>query len=108
MQELLWIDRIAVDAGLIVQVRAGGAAGRTDLADHLADLDALSDLHVDLGEMAVAGREAIAMIDLDHAAVTTAPASFGHRPGGGCVYRIATVAAEVDPSVHRGLADEWI
>src|SRR5215475_5803442 len=91
MQELLRVDGIAVDAGFIVQGRAGRTTGRADLADDLADLDALSDLYVDLGEMAVAGREAVAVIDLDHAAVAAAPARFGDRSGGGCVHRIAAV-----------------
>src|ERR1700741_4638379 len=72
-QELLRIDRFAVDPGLIVQMRTGGAAGRTDRADHLSDLDLLADLDVDFGEMAVAGRQPVAVIDLDHPPIATAP-----------------------------------
>ena len=38
-QEFLRIDRVAVDARLVVQMRAGRAAGRADPADDLADPD---------------------------------------------------------------------
>src|ERR1700687_1573792 len=37
-------------AGLIGQMRPGGPAGRAEPADHLADLDRLSDADADLGE----------------------------------------------------------
>src|ERR1700712_429113 len=73
-QELLRIDRIAVDPGFIMQMRAGGAAGRTDRADHLSDLDDIADLDVDFRQMAVAGREPVAVVDLDHPAVAAGPA----------------------------------
>src|SRR4051812_18484190 len=59
-QETLWIDRFAVDAGLVVQMRSSGAAGRADLADDLASLDGVADLGVDAGEVAVARRHAVA------------------------------------------------
>src|SRR5690349_17002135 len=43
-QKLLRIDGFAVDAGFIMQMRTGGATGRSDFADHLADLHVLADL----------------------------------------------------------------
>src|SRR4051794_13038474 len=73
-QEFLRIDRFAIDAGFVVQMRSGRAAGRADPADGLADLDLLADLHFDLRHVTVAGREAIAVIDLDHLAVAAVPA----------------------------------
>src|SRR6202035_1340311 len=42
-QKFLRIDRFAVDAGLVMQMRAGGASGRGQAGDHLADADALSE-----------------------------------------------------------------
>src|SRR5690349_21780180 len=45
-QELLRIDRIAIDARFIMQMRPRRAAGRADAADDLSDAHALSDLHV--------------------------------------------------------------
>src|SRR5262245_13238978 len=68
-QELLRIDRVAVDARLIVQMRPGRAAGRADLADGLTHSDLLADLHVDFGQMAVARRKAVAVVDFDQIAV---------------------------------------
>src|SRR5204863_5083698 len=73
-QKLLRIDGIAINAGFVVQMRARRATGRADRADHLADLDDLADLDVDLGEMAVAGRQSVAVVDLDHAAIAALPA----------------------------------
>src|SRR5262249_40116751 len=58
-QKLLRIDGVAIDARLVVQMRSGGAAGRADAADDLADLDALPDLDIDLRQVAVAGRKAV-------------------------------------------------
>src|SRR5690348_10659085 len=50
-QEPLRIDRVAVDARLVMQMWPGRTAGRADLADHLANADVLSDLHVDLRQV---------------------------------------------------------
>ena len=47
-QEFLRVDRFAFDACFVVQMRAGGAAGRADLADGLPDAHLLADLDVDL------------------------------------------------------------
>ena len=60
-QEFLRVDRFAVDPGFVMQMRAGRAAGGTDLADHLSDLDGLADLDADLRQVAVAGRQAVAV-----------------------------------------------
>ena len=78
-QEFLRIDRLAVDARLVMQMRAGRAAGRADLADGLADPHRLADLDVDLRQVAVAGGEAVAVVDLDHLAVAAFPAGDASR-----------------------------
>ena len=108
VEEFLRIDRFAVDARLVVQMRAGRAAGRAELADHLADADLVADRDVDLRQMAVAGRKPVAVIDLDHLAVAAAPAGDGDGAGGGGVDRLADFAAEIDAGVHRGLVHERI
>src|SRR5262249_7720830 len=107
-QELLRIDRVAVDAGLVMQMRPRGTAGRSDLADDLADLDALPDLDVDLGEMPVARGEAVAVVDFNHPTVTAAPASLDHRAGSGGVNRISAIAAKINSGVHSRAPDERI
>src|SRR5579864_7535214 len=84
-----------------MQMRAGRAPGRTHAADDLADADLVADVDVDLRKVAVAGREAFPVIDLDHLAVAAAPA--GRRDGAGRrgVDRIADLAAEIEPGMHR-------
>ena len=102
------IDRFVVDAGFVVQMRAGGAAGRADAADDVADLDVLADAHVDRRQMAVAGRELVAVVDLDHLAVAAVPAGGDDGAGGGGAHRIAGVAAHVHAGVHRRTTEERI
>src|SRR5262245_13449011 len=107
-QEALRIDRFAVDPRLVVQMRSGGAAGRADLADDLAGLDRMADLGVDAGEVAVARRDAVAVVDLDHLAVAALPAGECHRAVRGCAHRVAGLAAHVEAGVHRRRFQEWI
>src|SRR5215475_74815 len=107
-QEFLRIDRVAVDAGLVVQVRAGGAPGRADLADDLADAHALALADVDGGEMAVARRQAVAVIDFHHLAVAAAPAGEHDLAGGGGTHRLAGAGAHVEPVMHGERADERV
>src|SRR5208282_172367 len=61
VKESLRIDRFAVDAGLVMQVRPGRASGRAEPADGLPRLQGLAHLDLDFGQMAVAGRQAVAM-----------------------------------------------
>src|SRR6266403_4797433 len=72
-QEFLRVDRFAVDPGFVVQMRAGRPAGRAHSADHLTDLDLIANPDADLRQMAVAGRQAVAMVDFHHAAVAAGP-----------------------------------
>src|SRR5690349_15144113 len=89
-------------------MRAGRAASRADLADHLTDLDDVPDLHVDLREMAVAGGQPVAVVDLDHAAIAAAPARRDHLAVGSGAHGIAGLGAEIEAGVHRGSTEEGI
>src|SRR5262249_38727318 len=62
--------RVAIAACLVVQRGSGGAAGRADTADDLPDANRLADLDIDRREVGIARREAVAVIDLDHLAVS--------------------------------------
>ena len=91
-----------------MEMWTGGSAGRADPADDLSDLDVLPDADVDLGQMSVARRETIAVVDLDHLAVTALPAGVAYRAGGGGFHRIAAVAAKIEPGMHRGSPEERV
>src|SRR5436189_211327 len=97
------IDRAAVDPDLVVQVAAGRAAGRAHQADQIAAVDALAGQGDPLREVAVAGLDALAVVDLDQIAVA-AIVPFGASDDAVCgrVDRGAHRAGEIDPGVHRG------
>src|SRR5262249_59341414 len=81
-QKALRVHRFAGDPRLIVQMRAGRATGRAHASDDLAGAHALAFLDVDRGKVAVAGREPVAMVDLDHLAVAAAPPRLDDGAGG--------------------------
>src|SRR5579884_1961481 len=91
-----------------MQMRTGGASGRADPADHLADADALTDLDVDLGQVAVACRKTVAVVDLHHVAVAAVPAGDGHAPVGRGAHRLAIVAAQIDAGMHGRPSEEGV
>src|SRR5262245_6276179 len=106
-QEFLRVDRFFANARLVVEMRAGRAASGADLADDLSSLDRLADAHLDRGEVAVAGGEAVAVVDIDDAAVAAAPSRGGDGAVGGGAHRIAGLAMQVEPGMHGRRAGEW-
>src|SRR6516225_4493751 len=68
VEEFLRVDGFAFDPNFIMQVRSG----RAEFANDTACTHGVADRDVDLGEMAVAGHQAIAVVDLDHLAITAA------------------------------------
>src|SRR5690242_7065611 len=89
-------------------MRAGRTAGRTYFPDDFADADELADLHIDLRQVAVTGRQAIAVIDLDHIAVAAFPARNRHAAGRGRAHGFADLSTQVDACMNRRAAQEWI
>src|SRR6187455_1908298 len=65
VQVLTRVDLRAVELDLEVEVRAGGAPGRTDLGDLLAGAHDVADLHQQLGIVRVQRAVAVAVVDLD-------------------------------------------
>src|SRR6185437_4249505 len=107
-QKFLRIDGFAVDPGFVVEVRSGRASGRSDRSDHLADPDGIADLDVDLGKMAVAGGQAVAVIDLHHSSIAAGPAGGNDFSVGGGAHGIAGCRAKVETGVHGRTAKEGI
>src|SRR5215475_11918846 len=99
-QEFLRVDRLAFEPRFVVQVRSGRAPGRADVADDLSGLDGLADANGDRRQVTVAGRQSVAVIDVDRAAIAATPARGGHRAVGGGAHRIAGLAVEIEPGMH--------
>src|SRR5689334_8809118 len=91
-----------------MQMRAGRAARGADLAENLSAPDLLADLDLDLGHVAVAGHQPVAVVDLDHLAIAAAPACNSHRAAGSGVNGIADLGAEIEAGMHGGPAQERI
>src|SRR5262249_9455036 len=107
-QELLRIDRLAIDARLIMQVRSSRASGRAHPADDLANANGLTFADVERRQVSVPRRQPVAMIDLDHLAVAAAPAGRSDLAGRGRADRVAHIAAHVEPGMHGERAHERI
>src|ERR1700681_4775443 len=91
-----------------MQMRAGRPPGRSDRADHLSDSDLIADLDADLRQMAVAGRQAVAVVDFDHAAIAASPSRRNHLSVRGRPHRVAYGGAEIETGVHGRAAEERI
>src|SRR4051794_32484056 len=84
---------------LVMERWTGRAAGRADKANKLSPCNLIADLDVEFGHMAVTSYQAVAMIDLDHVAVTALPVCFCDRAGSRSVDQIAAFAVDVDPGM---------
>src|SRR5215469_18968871 len=85
-KELRWIERLAVDPHLIVQMRAGAAAGTADRTDALMLVDAIADAHENPRQMGIARLNAVAVIDFDHPPVGAVETSEIHHARRRAVY----------------------
>src|SRR5688500_13225222 len=92
----------------MMQLPSARASRRSAHADDVTGAHPLADLHGDVGEMPVARREPVAVVDLDHLAVAALPSGNGDAAVGGGARRIAGLAAEIDAGVHGRRADERI
>src|SRR5947209_2690090 len=73
-------DGHIADAHLVVKVRPRRASGRADLTQLLAALQLLSDRDFDFRQVAVARRQAVAVVNDDHLPVAALPAGLLGRP----------------------------
>ena len=105
LQEGDRVDRLAVDPDFVMEVASGRAAGRAHQADHVAALDALAGGDQRLGKVAVAGLDAVAVLELDEVAVAAA-IIFGaaDEAVGGGVDGGSDRSGEVDSDWEAGLA----
>src|SRR5436190_1162853 len=99
-QEFLWVDGFALHACLVMKVWARRTSSRADLADHLSGFDRLSHPYFDRRQMAVSGRQTVAVIDVDRPPITAAPACGCHRAIGRRAHLLADLAVDVDARMH--------
>src|SRR5205085_35367 len=76
------INRRVVNAHLVVQVRPRRATGRADAPQWFAARDLLPDGRLDLRQVAVARRQAVAVIDLDELPIAVLPTGESDRAVG--------------------------
>ena len=91
-----------------MEVRAGRAAGRADVADDVAALHRLARLDVEPAQVAVARRQPEVVPDDDQVAVVAGVRGRLDRAVGGRVDRLALLGRDVEPLMEAGLAGERI
>src|SRR5450756_97278 len=97
---LVRVYRRVVDADFVVDVVAGGAAGVSDVADDLAAHDRLAGGNGESAHVAVAGFDAVAVIDTHHAAIAVFEAGRDDDAVGGGADGSSKWAGDVDAGVE--------
>src|SRR3546814_3666823 len=95
---------MAVAIDLEMQVRAGGEAGRADIADPLAAADVLAAAHRDAAHMAIAGAEPAAVAELHIIAEAAGAAGHRHRAGGRGMDRPEEHTSEIQSIMRHSYA----
>src|SRR5437762_10748314 len=91
-----------------MDMRAGSAAGAAEKADVASPADTLPDRHGLAVQMGVAGRDAVAVVDLDDLAVIVAIPGIGHDAGRGRVDRGHVGRPQIDTGVIGRMAVDRI
>src|SRR5688572_17635103 len=91
-----------------MQVRAGGAAGRADVADDVAALHARAGTNGKARQMTVARRESVAVRDVDDVAVAVGPLGLDHDSVSGGANGLADRGGDVDRVVLARFTGEGI
>src|SRR6185503_6251836 len=102
------VDQLTVREDLVVEVRAGCAAGGADVAEHRTAADALAGLHGERAQVAVSRRQPETVLDDDEVAVFAGVGGRFDAAVGGGVHRLAFIGRDVEPLVERRLAAERI
>src|SRR6267154_1281749 len=96
---LVGIDRSVVDSNFVVEVRTGGASAEADVADSVAAVDLLSRSDCKTGKVAVAGRDAVAMVHGDELAVSALELREGNYAIRRRDHRVAVSTANIHTAV---------
>src|SRR3546814_9849907 len=101
-------DVCSSDLHFIMQMRTGTAAGCTDKPDLLAISYRLPCFDKNLFKVRIARADAMAVVDLDHAAERPSPAGMGDHARCCGIYLRLHCSAEVETAVGRLAAVERI
>ena len=91
-----------------MQMRTCRAAGVADMTDDCTSADAFSLCDVDAGEMRIARRQTVAVIDLDKIAVAAHRTCEGDAPRRGGTHQIAIGTVQIDARVQSRAPPERI
>src|SRR5580704_3730231 len=105
---LVGIDGRVIDPDFIVEVRAGGASAEAHIANGVAAMDLLAGGYGEAGKVAVAGGDAVAVIDHDGLAVSTKEVGEGDHAIGGRDDGVTVRAANIHPAVKRTFPVKWV
>lgn len=92
------VDGIAVDTDLEVQVCAGGAAGGTHVGDGVSAQNRRTSAHAKAREVSIAGKDAMAVVDLHHIAIALPPADIDDPSRSGGEDGLTIVARKSTPA----------
>src|ERR1700674_1115646 len=97
---LVGIPRGVVDAIFVVGVRPGGASAEADVADGVAAMDVLSGGDGEARKMAVAGGDAMSMVNHDGASVAAQEIGEGNCAIGRSDHRRPDTGGDVNTGVE--------
>src|SRR5579863_409555 len=108
LQELLGVDRSAVEANFVMQMGAGAAAGAAQLGDLHVRCNALPIRHQNSMKMRIERYNAVTVVDFDRAAVTFFPAGEDDDARRGAIDQRAVRRVEIDAGMEFLASVEWI
>src|SRR5947209_4130185 len=107
-QILVGIHRSVVDAHFVVQVRTGRASAEADVADGVAAVDVLPGGDGEAGKMAVAGGDAVSVVNHDGATVAAQKISESNCAVSRSDHGRADTGGDIDTGVERAFSIERI
>src|ERR1700687_4911238 len=97
---LVRIDGRVVDADFIVEMRASRSSARADITNDVAPMNALAGSCGEAGKMAVAGTNAVTMLEHECFAITTQHVAERDDPVGRCYHLMSIAAPDIYTAVE--------
>src|ERR1700680_455803 len=97
---LIRIDGRVVDADFVVEMRASRSSARADITNDVAAMNVLAGSCGEAGKMAVAGTNAVTMVEHDGLAITTKQVDESDDPVGRCNHLMSIAATDIYTAVE--------